>query len=288
MLPKITPEVSTEINNSIKENFNSNSAGLFYFWPFIKQFGIDEIIQKSGYPETKNISKLSSIMSFLTLKISNIKRYSADDLWCMDRGQGLFAGLNVLPKTACFSTYSNRITKEDNLVFLKDLHELWKSQGLLGDTINLDFTTIPYWGDDKHLENNWSGKRRQSLSSLLAVLAQDSDSGIIDYGDADILHKKQNAVVLEFLDFYRQDKSKDQLKYLVFDSKFTSYQNLVKLNDNGVKFLTIRRRGKKIVEEINNLPKSSWKTQRVACAGNKNRTLKINDSIISLKGYGGK
>ena len=120
------------------------------------------------------------------------------------------------------------------------------------------------------------------------MLAQDSDSGIIDYGDADILHKKQNAVVLEFLDFYRQDKSKDELKYLVFDSKFTSYQNLAKLNDNEVKFLTIRRRGKKIVEEINNLPKSSWKTQRVACAGNKNRTLKINDSIISLKGYGEK
>ena len=68
VLPKITPEVSTEIDYSIKKNFNSNSAGLFYFWPFIKQFGIDEIIQKSGYPDTKNISKLSSIMSFPRIK----------------------------------------------------------------------------------------------------------------------------------------------------------------------------------------------------------------------------
>ncbi len=288
VLPKITPEISAEIDYSFKDSFNSNAAGLFYFWPLISQCGIDKIIQKSGYPETKSISKLSSIMSFLALKISNVRRYSADDLWCMDRGQGLFAGLNVLPKTSWFSSYSHRITKEDNLAFLRDLHKLWKANGLLGDTINLDFTTIPYWGDDKHLENNWSGKRRQSLSSLLAVLAQDSDSGIIDYGDADILHKKQDAVVLEFLDFYRQDKSKDELKYLVFDSKFTSYENLAKLNENGIKFLTIRRRGKKIVEEINRLPKSSWKTQRVACAGNKNRTLKINDSIISLKGYGEK
>ena len=46
---------------------------------------------------------------------------------------------------------------------------------------------------EDHLENNWSGKRRQSLASMLAILAQDSDSGIIDYGDTGVLHKNQNA-----------------------------------------------------------------------------------------------
>ncbi len=34
------------------------------------------------------------------------------------------------------------------------------------------------------------------------------------------------------------------------DSKFTNYQNLAKLDENGINFLTIRRRGKKIIEEI--------------------------------------
>jgi hypothetical protein len=32
------------------------------------------------------------------------------------------------------------------------------------------------------LENNWSGKRNKALASMLAVLAQDLHSGIIDYG----------------------------------------------------------------------------------------------------------
>ena len=286
--PKVIPEISSQIDYSLGDTFSSNSIGLFYFWPIIKQYGIDEIIQKSGYPETKTISKFSSIMSFLALKLSNVRRYSADDLWCMDRGQGLFAGLNVLPKSSWFSSYSHRVTKEDNLSFLKKLHKQWNSKGLLGDTVNLDFTTIPYWGDNDHLENNWSGKRRQSLASMLAVLAQDSDSGIIDYGDTGVLHKNQDAVVLEYLDFYRQDKSEDNLKYLVFDSKFTNYQNLAKLDKDGIMFLTIRRRGKNIIKEINDLPVSSWKKKRVACAGNKNRTLKVHDSIISLKGYGEK
>jgi hypothetical protein len=284
----IKPEQSFMIEHEYADMFSSNSLGLLCFWPYIKRFGIDKIINESDYPETKAISKFSSIMSFIALKLSNIRRYSADDLWCMDRGPGFFAGLNVLPKTGWFSSYSHRVTREMNLSFLRKFHRLWKDNELLGDTINLDFTAIPYWGEGEHLENNWSGKRRQSLPSMLAILAQDPDSGLIDYGDTDVLHRNQSEVVLTFLDFYRRGKSGDDLKYLVFDSKLTTYQNLSKLDQQGTKFITIRRRGKKIVDEINALPSSKWKKKRFACAGNKTRTLKVYDSFIVLKGYGKK
>jgi len=204
----------------------------------------------------------------------------------MDRGCGLFAGLNVLPKNAWFSSYSHMVTREVNLAFLKGLHQIWNANGLLTDTSNLDFTTIPYWGDDSHLENNWSGKRNKALSSMLAVLAQDPDSGIIDYGDADIKHKNESAVVLEYLDFYRQTENGNQeLKYLVFDSKFTNYENLSKLDDRSIKFIIIRRRGKKITEEINNIPCTKWKRIRVEACGLKKRTLRVYDDTITLPGY---
>ena len=284
----IKPERSVEMDFEPGDVFSSNSLGVMCFWPYIKKYGIDKIINESDYPETKSISKFPSIMSFLALKLSSIKRYSADDIWCMDRGAGFFAGLNVLPKTAWFSSYSHRVTRKMNLSFLCALHKLWKNYGLLGDTMNLDFTAIPYWGEGGHLENNWSGKRRQSLPSMLAILAQDPDSGLIDYGDTNVLHKNHNAVVLTFLDFYKQGESGDDLKYLVFDSKLTTYKNLSALDQQGIKFITIRRRGKNIVEEINALPSSKWKTKRVACAGNKKRTLKVYDSTIALKGYGKK
>ncbi|MCD6355014.1 MAG: hypothetical protein J7L95_05650, partial [Prolixibacteraceae bacterium] len=77
--------------------------------PILKKYGIDKIIENSKYPETKSINRLSSILSFLTLKVNNVRRYSADDLWCMDRGEGMFAGLNVLPKAAWFTSYSTRL-----------------------------------------------------------------------------------------------------------------------------------------------------------------------------------
>ena len=124
---------------------------------------------------------------------------------------GLFAGLNVLPKTTWFSSYSDRVTKNMNVNFLKSLHKIWEENNLLGDTSNLDFTTIPYWGEDTHLENNWSGKRNKALSSMLAVIAHDPDTGIIDYGRADVTHNNESKVVLEFLDFYKLDRKKQCL-----------------------------------------------------------------------------
>ena len=269
------------------ETFSTlNSIGILCLLPYIKQYGLDKAIEKSRYPETKSIDRLSSILSFIALKLSNIRRYSADDLWCMDRGLGLFAGLNVLPKTAWFSSYSSRITREMNLAFLKELHRIWKAQGLLSDTVNLDFTTIPYWGDDSHLENNWSGKRSKALASMLSVLAQDPDTGIIAYSETGIRHAQQDKVVLEFLDFYRTKGKSDNLKYLVFDSKFTAYENLRKLEEAGIKFITIKRRGKNIVGHLEKLPKTAWKKTRVMKADGKGRELKTYEEEVYIKAYG--
>ena len=263
------------------EKFFSTSTGLLAFLPIIKKYGIDKAIENSSYPQTSVVNKTSSILSFVALKLSNIKRYSKDDLWCMDRGMGLFAGLNVLPKASWFSSYSSRVTSDMNREFLVELHRIWKEHALITDTVNLDFTTLPYWGDDSHLENNWSGKRNKALSSMLAVLAQDPDSGIIDYGNSNVMHKNEPKVVLEYLDFYKTGGGGD-LKFLVFDSKFTNYENLAILDENGIIFITVRRRGKNMIESIKN---KSFKKIRVERAGLKKRTLKVVDEQITLKGY---
>lgn len=271
--------------NFTPESFaGQNSLGILCLWPYLQQYGIDRLIEESDYPETSTISRLSSILCFVALKLSNVRRYSADDIWCMDRGLGLFAGLNVLPKTGWYTSYSHRVTRTMNRNFLKGLHGILCRERVFSDTANIDFTTIPYWGDDSHLENNWSGTRNKALASISAVLAQDPDSGIITYGDTNLRHELKNDVAVEFLDFYNS-KGDSDLKYLIFDSKFTTYQNLAKLGKR-IKFITIRRRGKKIVEELNQKPSSSWKKVRVMMANGKGRNLRVNDERVFLKDYG--
>lgn len=267
------------------EEFSSQDAGLLLFLPYLKAYGLDKLISGALYPGTKQLPKLNSILAFVALKLLNIRRYTADDLWCMDRGLGLFAGLNVLPKAGWYTSYSSRITGQMNVDFLKAMHTLWHQHGLLSDTANLDFVTVPYWGEETHLENNWSGTRHHALPSILAAVAQDPDTGLITYGDAKVRHNNEANVVVEFLDFYQQAGG-DHLKYLVFDSKFTTYENLRQLEDSAIKFVTIRRRGKKIVDEIKALPKADWKQIRVPMAGGKTRLLRVNDSAVFLKNYG--
>lgn len=58
------------------------------------------------------------------------------------------------------------------------------------------------------------------------------------------------------------------------------------MNEKGVGFLTIRRRGSKIVEKIEALPASAWKNLKVECPDG-HRTIRVHDSTVLLKGYDG-
>ncbi len=267
-----------------QEHFGSQAAlGVLCLLPYAQHYGILDLIGASSYPESQSLDRISSVLSFVALKLSHVRRYTADDAWCMDRGLGLFARLNVLPKAAWFSSYSHRVTREMNFSLLKGLHTIYQNHGLLSDTVNLDFTAIPYWGDDSHLENNWSGTRHRGMASILAVIGQDPDSGILTYGDTTLRHDREAEAGFEFLDFSRKQGS-GNLRYLIFDSRFTTYENLAKL-DKTVKFVTIRRRGKQIVEDLDRLPTNQWKHIHVMKSDGKGRVLRVHDSRIFLRGY---
>jgi len=165
------------------------------------------------------------------------------------------------------------------------MNRIWKEHGLADGPQSMDFTAIPCWGDGSHLENNWSGKRHEAIKSIQAALAHSPDTGLIFYGDATVRHSGEPESVLEFLDFRRKAGGPDP-RHLVFDSRFTTYENLSRLNQKGVMFLTIRRRVRRLVEEIEALPSAEWKTLRVECASG-TRILRVHDSREQLKGYEG-
>jgi hypothetical protein len=270
---------------SEEEHFSSKGVGVLSFLPLIKAYGIDKAIEKSTYPKTTQIGKLNSILAFMALKLSNVQRYGQDDGWCMDRGLGMFAGLNVLPKTTWFSAYSDAVERKDNVAFLKSVNQIFANHGLLSDSANLDFTAIPYWGNDDPFENNWSGKRSKALISIQAALAQDPDTGILCYGDATVKHDNQSDVILEFMDFYHEGTGK-KISCLVFDSKFTTLENLGRINREGVKFITIQRKSKYLNEKVAQIPDSQWKTEKIEKANHKSRTVVFCESTTTNKRYG--
>ncbi|MDR0751903.1 MAG: hypothetical protein LBF12_04900 [Christensenellaceae bacterium] len=128
--------------------------------------------------------------------------------------------MNVLPKSAWFNSFPSARTDEQNHELVLALNEIYKKYGLLSDTINLDFTAIPYFGEESSLENNWNGKYGRSLRSFQALLVQDSKTKYITYADATIRRENQDYLILEVLEIYQ--RIDHHIGYFVFDSKFTT------------------------------------------------------------------
>ena len=62
---------------------------------------------------------------------------------------------------------------------------------------------------------------------MLAILAHDPDSGMLDYGRSAVMHKDESNVVLEYLDCYRSHQhDHDDLTFFVFDRTFPHDEHL--------------------------------------------------------------
>src|SRR5712691_6764047 len=90
-----------------------------------------------------------------------------------DEGLALFAGLNVVPKTTYLETYSHSFSPKTN----EKLRKLWigvlRQQKLLkGESFNLDFHSIPFFGADDCVEWHCPSKRIRGHQWKLLFLAQ--------------------------------------------------------------------------------------------------------------------
>lgn len=286
---KIVPPRSG-LNRLNDQRFStSKGAHALVFLPLIEQLGIINAIETAGFPGTSEISALSYVLSILALKLIGCARLSHDKTWNLDQGLGLFAGLNVLPKNASLSSYSYRITREANKQFMLNLAAIFTAPDCESGEFNLDFHAIPHWGDLSVLENNWNGSRGKAMKSVLSLIVHDPNSGLLSYTDAEVRHEKQEDAILNFVDFWKEARGESP-KMLIFDSKLTIYENLNKLNkDSGkIKFITLRRRGKRLLEYASSISEDKWKRVRVERKGKTARFINAYDDLhCQLRGYEG-
>lgn len=287
---KIKSPQTMRLGYENEEFSTGRSGGILSFLPLIEQLGIVDAIKKAGFPETKNISSVEYVLSFLALKLIGNKRLSHDESWSLDRVLGLFAGLNVLPKNSSLSSYSYRISRECNRKFLVELNRIFNQSNDVPCDFNLDFKAIPHWGDDSVLEKNYSTMRGKAVKSVLALIVQNVSNERLTYTNAEITHDTEKDCVLEFVDFWK-DSTGTCPNMLIFDSQCTIYENLSKLNgDDGgdkIKFLTLRRRNPTMMKHAKKIHLDEWKTIEVDAGKRKPRTVQVYDETIQLPKYKG-
>jgi hypothetical protein len=122
------------------------------------------------------------------------------------------------------------------------------------------------------------------MKGALTLFAQDAETKLILYTAADIKRSEADDQVLSFLSFWKK-VHRGVKPTLVFDSKFTDYAHLSELNRQKIKFLTLRRRGKNLIKNLEKL--SPWKRIHIPHPKRKFPNPVVHESIITLPNYKG-
>jgi len=283
---KIIPFKAEILDFSELEPFNVDcpSAGVFFFIPYIIESGILNIIKECELPESSVIGSTQACLSILLLKLIGGKRMSHIEAYDKEPGFGIFTGLNCLPKPTYMCTYSCRCSEtqlmdlQEMVVkkFRKTYPNLYRSK-----FINLDFHSIPHNGDESEMEKVWCGAKGKTMKGANTVFAQDSNSNTILYTRADILRCEESNEVKKFVKYYKKVKG-DVDETLVFDCKFTKYKILDELDDDNIKFLTLRKRSESLVMKTENIPEKEWEKVYVPIPKRKYKHVSVYESSVSL------
>lgn len=284
----IIPEVAEKIDFSEFKPFSIDcpAVGVFFFLPYIIESGIMDVVKKCALPGSSVIEAEQACLSMLLLKLMGGERLSHIKQFDREIGLGVFAGLNVLPKATYMNTYSSRCSEKKLLELQEQAltkFKQWHPKLYSSDYINLDFHSIPHFGDESSMENVWCGSKGKTMKGANTVFAQDAQSNAIMYSRADILRIEEAEEVKRFVKYWKKiNGNLDET--LVFDCKFTTYGVLDELTDDNVKFITLRKRHAALLKKTAAIPKEEWQKKYLPIPKRKRKHVSVFEELICLKG----
>ena len=258
-------------------------AGLLLLFPAICDTGLPDLIAQAGYPATRELSSWQSIGTLLLAKCARKPRVWHAGTLADDEGLAFTLGLTALPKTTHLGTYSWRVRRDSSQKLLTGLVQALRPLGLAtGEAgFNCDFHAIRHHGDQAVLEKHYVPRRSQRTRAVLTFFAQDHATADMVYANADITKAEQAAEIIAFADYWQQATGSDP-GLLVFDSQLTTYKILDELSGRGIRWLTLRQRGKTELTRLTALPASAWKSAVIARSGRYRRP-RLHEDMIKLK-----
>jgi transposase len=264
--------------------FTTRCGGLFLFIADLVRLGTEKLARTAGLPGSKMIPAEHALRACLALKLWSIERKSHVMALVADEGLALFAGLNAFPKKSYLSEYSSRIEHRKTTRFLAAWHDQVHGAALLpGESFNLDFHSVPYYGEHPVIERHYVSMRSRRQPSVLVFLAQDAGSHVFCYANADLRKGEEAEEVFHFIAFWKHTHG-ELPRHLVFDSKLTTQRGLARLDQMNIPFITLRRRSRKLLEQVYGLPPSAWRTIELDVPTRKYRTPRFYEQTVTLAG----
>jgi len=289
--PTVKPEIAevAEVRHLdlSPRSFRTPLAGLFLFVPLLDRIDLQAVVTAARLPGSQMIPAAQAVRSLLAMKLIGTERKSHVMDLVMDQAIALFAGINVVPKRSYLAAYSSRI---DHKVCLRVM-EAWLEQveqaGLpRGASFDLDFHSVPANSAEEPLEKHYVSSRSRSQKGILVFLARDAEQGVLRYANAGVTKSQQADEILQFVRFWKKHTGRPPTE-LVFDSQLTTYPNLAELNREGIFFITLRRRSRKMLQQIYSQPDSAWRRIGLPALTRIYRNPKVLEERVTLAGYQG-
>jgi len=264
--------------------FATQCGGLFLFLPELVRLQLDQLASAARLPGSVMIPAQHALAAALALKLWSIERKSHVMALVADPGLALFCGLNAIPKKSYLSEYSSRLDHARTTSLIAAWHRAVAPEQLFpGASFNLDFHSVPYYGEDPQVERHYVSMRSRAQPSVLAFLAQDAQGHAFCYSNADLRKGEEAEEIFRFIAFWKKHHGENP-RHLVFDSRLTTYAHLARLDDAGINFITLRRRSPKLLAEIHDLPASAWRRVSLDVPARKYKTPRVFEQPVALAG----
>jgi len=260
---------------------------ILIFATLLARVEFDEIVRRAGYPGSSMIPAQSALRALLALKLLSRPRKNHVMPIADDEGFGLFAGLNVLPKTSFLSDYSYRVGPKPHRALLQGVvkaRDRMKSFPSL--SFNIDFHAIRHYGapENSMLERDYVPRRSQSVPAVITAFAQECESHEMVYSKANILKMEKADEVLRFVEYWKRTTGRHP-EELVFDVRLTTHEGLAELDRQGIKFITLRERRVKEVKRVRSVPEERWDRVELDVERRKWRNPQVLDERVEISGY---
>jgi hypothetical protein len=264
--------------------FSTRVGGLFLFLPELVRLQTEGLASAAHLPGSKMIPAAHALRAALALKLWSIERKSHVMALVADPGLALFCGLNAIPKKSYLSEYSSRLDHAKTTSLIAAWHRVVAADTLFtGASFNLDFHSVPYYGEDPQIERHYVSMRSRAQPAVLAFLAQDAAGHAFCYSNADLRKGEEAEEIFRFIAFWKKHHG-EHPRHLVFDSRLTTYAHLARLDAQGINFITLRRRSASLLTEIANLAPSAWRRVTLDVPARKYKTPRVFEQPVTLAG----
>ena len=264
--------------------FATRCGGLFLFLPELVRLEGAGLANAAQLPGSHMIPAGHALRAALALKLWSIERKSHVMALVTDPGLALFCGLNAIPKKSYLCEYSSRLDHARTTRLLAAWHRALAKEALFaGDSFNLDFHSVPYYGQDPQVERHYVSMRSRRQPSVLAFLAQDAAGRAFCYANADLRKGEEAEEIFQFIAFWKKHHGAYP-RHLVFDSRLTTYAHLARLDRVGITFITLRRRSPALLTQIEQLAPSAWRRVSLDVPARKYKTPRVFEQPVALAG----